>query len=129
MKEIKRKLFNGLEIFKFNTSNDFKIERYFNPTNRDFVDNTLNLWFTRSYGKIANSIIVEAIYLDYSKKIEKYENVEFVEIFDVSLPTESIMKHNEFKITIKLDEGTKVLWKLIFKVKPKNEFGLQISLS
>ena len=73
MKAIKRKFFDRDEILRFNTSNNFEIERYFSAIKMNFEDNTLNLWFDHSYAVIADSIIAEAIYLDSSKKIEKYD--------------------------------------------------------
>jgi hypothetical protein len=87
------------------------------------------LWFDHSYAVIPDSITVEAIYLDCSKKIEKYETLEFIEIFDIPLPKEGILKHNEFSILIKIKEETKILWKINFKIKPKIVCDLHISLS
>jgi hypothetical protein len=129
MKTIKRKFLDCDEILRFTISNNFEVERYFNANNLDFENNTLNLWFDHSYAKIADTIMVEAIYFDYSKKIEKHETVEFVELFDIPLPKGGILKHNEFSIPIKLKEDTKVLWKINFKIKPKIVCELHISLS
>jgi len=129
MKALKRKFVTSDEILKFNTSNNFAIERHFNPKYLNLENETLNLWFDYSYTKIANSIIVKVIYLDYSRKIEKYETFEFIEIFTIPLPKEGILKNNEFPIPIKIKMGTKVLWKIHFKVKPKIESDLHISLS
>jgi hypothetical protein len=129
MKAVKRKFIDGDEILRFTVANNFEIERYFNANNLNFENNTLNLWFDHSYSKIADTIVVEAIYFDFFKKIEKYETVEFVEVFNVSLPKEDILKHNEFSIPILLQENTKYLWKINFKIKPKIVFDLHISLS
>ena len=129
MKAIKRKFFDGDEILRFNTSNNFEIERYFSAIKMNFEDNTLNLWFDHSYAVIADSIIVEAIYLDISKKIEKYETVEFIETIDIKLPKEGILKHNEFSIPILHQESTKYLWKINFIIKPKIVCDLHLSLS
>jgi len=129
MKAIKRKFFDGDEILRFNTSNNFEIERHFSTINMNFENNTLNLWFDHSYAVIPDSITVEAKYFDFSKKIEKYETVEYIEVFDVILPKEGIVKHNEFSIPIKLKEDTKILWKINFKIKPKFVCDLHISLS
>ena len=129
MKAVKRKFIDGDEILRFTVANNFQIERYFNVNNLNFENNTLNLWFDHSYAKIADTISVEAIYFDYSKKIEKYETVEFVEVFDIPLPKEGILRHNEFSIPIKIKEDTKVLWKINFKIKPKIVSDLHISLS
>jgi hypothetical protein len=129
MKAIKRKFFDGDEILRFNTSNNFKIERYFSDIKMNFEDNILNLWFDHSYAVIADSIIVEAIYLDISKKIEKYETVEFIETIDIKLPKEGILKHNEFSIPILHQESTKYLWKINFIIKPKIVCDLHLSLS
>jgi len=96
MKAVKRKFIDGDEILRFTVANNFEIERYFNANNLNFENNTLNLWFDHSYAKIADTIAVEAIYFDFFKKIEKYETVEFVEVFNVSLPKENILKQNEF---------------------------------
>ena len=130
MKAIKRKFLAVEEILKFNISNNFEIVRYFNANDfKHFEKDIINLWFDHSYEKIADLINVEAIYLDYSKKIEKYETVEYIELFEVPLPKEGILKHNEFSISIKTKEDTKLLWKIRFKIKPKIESDLHISLS
>jgi hypothetical protein len=129
MKAIKRTFLDGDEILRFNASNNFEIERHFSAVNMNFENNTLNLWFDHSYAVIPDSITVEAIYLDCSKKIEKYETLEFIEIFDIPLPKEGILKHNEFSILIKIKEETKILWKINFKIKPKIVCDLHISLS
>lgn len=109
MKALKRKFLDGDEILRFNASNNFEIERHFSATNLNFENNTLNLWFDHSYAVIPDSITVEAIYYDCSKKIEKYETVEFIETFDIPLPKEGILKHNEFSIPILLQENSKYL--------------------
>lgn len=54
MKSIKRKFFDGDEILRFNTSNNFEIERYFSDIKMNFEDNTLNLWFDHYYAVIAD---------------------------------------------------------------------------
>lgn len=129
MKAIKRKFLDGDEILRFNASNNFEIEQHFTAVNMNFENNTLNLWFDHSYAVIPNSITVEAIYFDCSKKIEKYETIEFRKTFEIPLPKEGILKHNEFSIPIKIKEDTKVLWKINFKIKPKIICDLHISLS
>ena len=129
MKAIKRKFLDADEILRFNASNNFEIERHFSAINMNFENNTLNLWFDHSYAVIPDSIIVEAIYLDCSKKIEKYETVEFIESIDIPLPKEGILKHNQFSIPILLQENTKYLWKINFKIKPKIVCTIHISLS
>lgn len=124
MKKIKR-IFIGNEVLKFNVSNNFEIERYFNSNH--FEKDSIKLRFDHSYTKIADTITVEAIYFDLSKKIEKHEPVEFHEVFDIPLPKEGILKHNEISILIKLKEDTKVLWKIKFKIKPKIVCDLNIT--
>ena len=128
MKAIKRKFLDRDEILRFNTLNNFEIERHFSSINMNFENNTLNLWFDHSYAVIPDSIIVEAIYLDCSKKIEKYETVEYVKTINIPLPKEGILKHNEFSIPILLQENTKYLWKINFKIIPKIVCDLHISL-
>lgn len=95
----------------------------------NFDNNILNLWFDHSYVVIPDSITVEVIYFDSSKKIEKYETIEFIETFDIPLPKEGILNHNEFSIPILLQENSKYSWKIIFKIKPKIVCDLHISLS
>lgn len=129
MKAIKRTFLDGDEILKFNASNNFEIERHFSVINMNFENNTLNLWFDHSYAVIPNSITVEAVYLDSSKKIEKYETVEFIETFSITLPKEGVLKHNKFSLPILLQENSKYLWKIIFKIKPKLVCDIHISLS
>lgn len=129
MKAIKRIFLDVDEILKFNVSNNFEIERHFNVNNLNFENNTLNLWFDHSYAVIPNSITVEAIYFDYSKKIAEYETVEFIETLDIPLSKEGIFKHNEFSVPIKIKDSTKVLWKIKFKIKPKIVCDLHITLS
>jgi hypothetical protein len=128
MKAIKRKFLDRDEILRFNTLNNFEIERHFSSNNTKYENNTLNLWFDHSYAVIPDSIIVEAIYLDSSKKIEKYETVEFIETFEIPLPKAGVLKHNEFSIPILLQENTKYLWKIKFKIEPKIVCDLHISL-
>ena len=89
----------------------------------------INLYFDHSYAAIPNSILVKAIYFDFSKKIEKNEIVEYYKLFNVQLPKEGILKHNEFSIPIKVKEDTKVLWKIKFSIKPKLDCDLHISIS
>lgn len=72
---------------------------------------------------------MEAIYFDYAKKIEKYETFEFVEVLEIPLPKEGILKRNVFSIPIKTKEGSKVLWKINFKIKPRIVSDLHISFS
>jgi len=129
MKAIKRKFLDGDEILRFNTLNNFEIERHFSAINMILENNTLNLWFDHSYSVIADSIIVEAIYLDCSKKIEKYETVEFIEPIDIPFPKEGILKNNEFSIPILVQENTKYLWKINFKIKPKIVCDIHVSIS
>ena len=129
MKAIKRTFLDVDEILRFNASNNFEIERHFSALNMDFENNTLNLCFDHSYAVIPDSITVEAVYLDSSKKIEKYEAVEFIETFDIPLPKEGILKHNEFSIPILLQENSKYLWKIVFKIYPKIVCDLHISVS
>ena len=128
MKAIKRKFLDRDEILRFNTLNNFEIERHFSSINMNFENNTLNLWFDHSYAVIPDSIIVEAIYLDCSKKIEKYETVEYVKTINIPLPKEGILKHNEFSIPVLIQENTKYLWKINFKIEPKIVCDLHISL-
>lgn len=130
MKPIKRKFLSVEEVLRFNAANNFEITRYYNAKHfNGFKNDVVNLWFDHSYSTIANSITIEAIYFDYSKKIEKGEAIEFVETFNVTLPKEGILKHNEFSIPIKLKEATKVLWKINFKIEPKKVSDLHISLN
>lgn len=129
MQAIKRFFLPVDEILSFKASNNFVIERYFNATHFNaFENDIMKLWFDHSYAVIANSMIVEMIYYDYSKQIKKYEPVEYVEIVNVPLPKEGILKHNEFYIPIKIKVDTKVLWKITFKIKPKIESDLHISV-
>lgn len=128
MKAIKRKFLDSDEILRFNTLNNFEIERHFNANNMKYENNMLNLCFDHSYAVIPDSIIVEAIYLDCSKKIEKYETIEFIKTINIPLPKEGILKHNEFSIPILLQENTKYLWKINFKIEPKIVCDLHISL-
>ena len=129
MKAIKRTFLDVDEILRFNASNNFEIERHFSVLNMNFENDTLNLWFDHSYRVIPDSITIEAVYLDSSKKIEKYEAVEFIETFDIPLPKEGILKHNEFSIPILLQENSKNLWKIFFKIRPKIVCDLHISVS
>ena len=129
VKAIKRTFLDVDEILRFNASNNFEIERHFSVLNMNFENNTLNLWFDHSYAVIPDSITVEAVYLDASKKIEKYEAVEFIETFDIPLPKEGILKNNEFSIPILLQENSKYLCKIVFKIYPKIVCDLHISVS
>ena len=129
MKAIKRTFLDVDEILRFNASNHFEIERHFSALSMNFENDTLNLWFDHSYAVTPDSITVEAVYLDSSKKIEKYEAVEFIETFDIPSPKEGILKQNEFSIPILLQENSKYLWKIVFKIYPKIVCDLHISVS
>ncbi len=72
---------------------------------------------------------MEAIYFNYAKKIEKYESLEFVEVLEIPLPKEGVLKQDVFSIPIKTKEGSKVLWKINFKIKPRIVSDLHISFS
>ena len=129
MKPIKRKLLDE-EILSFNMENNFIIERYFNPNK--FIglkSDSFKLWIDHSYDKIAEYLIIRAIYYDYSKNIESYESFENIEELRLLLPKEGILKHNEISTIIKTKESTKVLWKLIFQAKPSIISKLHISIS
>jgi hypothetical protein len=130
MKPLKRKFLSNDELLKFNDANNFEIERHINIKNFNHLENdTIKLWLDHSYSTIADVIIITAIYFDTSKKIEKGETIEFIEIHDLILPQKGITKQNEFLINIKSKEDTKVLWKINFKITPEIVSDLHISIN
>lgn len=130
MKAIKRKYLEADEILRFNKQNNYKIERYFSDKLfNDFTKNKMNLWFDNTNNKYTEKIIITAIYFDYSKKIEKYEAIEYKDVFNVKIPTSGILKNNEFSIPIITKINTKILWKLVFEIPSKTDFDVHISIS
>ena len=78
MKPIKRKFLDE-EILSFSKENNFTIERYFNPEKfSELRNNSFKLWLDYSYDKIAEYFIIQAIYYDYSKNIEKHQSFKNV---------------------------------------------------
>ena len=130
MKTIKRKFLDSDETLMFNKVNRFSITRYFNSNHFvKFNNDILNLWFDHTYDKYVSEIKIEAIYFDYSKDIKKYEALESVDIINVPIPENGILKDNEFSIPIKTKVGTEILWKLIFKVERETDFDIHISIN
>ena len=130
MKAIKRKYLDVDEILRFNKQNNYKIERYFSDKLfNDFTKNKMNLWFDHTYNKHTEKIRITAIYFDYSKKIEKYETIEYKDVFNVEIPKNGIKKINEFSIPIIVKKDTKILWKLVFEIPNKTDFDIHISIN
>ena len=97
MKAIKRKYLEADEILRFNKQNNYKIERYFSDKLfNDFTKNKMNLWFDHTYNKHTEKVIITTIYFDYSKEIEKYEAIEYKDVFNVKIPTSGILKITNF---------------------------------
>jgi len=130
MKAIKRKYLEVDEILSFNKQNNYKIERYFSDKLfNDFPKNKMNLWFDNTNNKHTEKVIITAIYFDYSKKIEKYEVVEYKDVFNVKIPTNGILKNNGFSIQIITKMNTKILWKLVFEIPSKTDFDVYILIN
>ena len=130
MKPLKRRFLSDDELLKFNDANNFEIERYINIKDLKHLENdNLKLWLDNSYFVIADMITISAIYFDTSKKMEKGETIEFIEVHEVILPQKGITKQNAFLINIKSKEDTKVLWKINFKITPEIVSQLHISIN
>lgn len=130
MKPLKRRFLSNDELLKFNDANNFEVERHINIKNLKHLKNdNLKLWLDNSYFVIADVIVITAIYFDTSKKIEKGEAIEFIEVHEVILPQKGITKQNAFLINIKSKEDTKVLWKINFKITPEIVSDLHISIN
>ena len=130
MKTIKRNFLEVEEILRFNTVNNHKIVRHYNAKHfNSFIDDKFNLRFDHSYGKTIESVGITAIYLDYSKSIKAYEHIESLERFTIVFQFKPIDKSNENFVQIKTKEGTRILWKLIFEIREKEERNIHISIN
>lgn len=128
MKPIKRKyLENKSEIINFNNSNKFEIERYFNF--KYFNSSKIKLWIDETQEVVPLVIEIIAYYYDYSKKIQNYENFEFIKNDTITVPTNGISKINALSVEYETKNETKILWKFKIKVKAKNKCTLHISIS
>lgn len=114
LKPIKRQFLEVDEVLNFDHSNNYEIVRHFNGNNFSKETRAFELYFDHTFSKTPQSITVKAIYLDFSKRIENYETLEYFEIFEIPIPKEGISKNNEISRLIKIKEDTKVLWKICF---------------
>jgi hypothetical protein len=128
MKAVKRNFLVQEEKLNFNTINDFQVIRYFNPNHFNFKDH-VNLHLEYLEVLAAGNIRIVARYIDTSKSIELYEPLEFFEefIFPFSQTEKNIP--NAHSVSLKLQEDSKLLWKIGIQIFPKIETLLQLSIS
>ena len=128
MKTLKRNFLVTNENIRLNKINDFQVVRYFNPSHFD-LEGHLNLHFDYSEGIGAENIRIESRYIDTSKSMELYETLEFFEEFKLPLAQGGITKQNELKVSLKLKEDSKLLWKIGIQILPRIETLLHLSIT
>jgi hypothetical protein len=128
MKTLKRNFLITNENIRLNKINDFQVVRYFNPSHFD-LDDHLNVHFDYSEGIGAENIRIEARYIDTSKSMELYKPLEFFEVFKLPISKEGISKQNELKVSLKLKEDSKLLWKIGIQILPRIETLLHLSIT
>jgi hypothetical protein len=128
MKTIKRNFLVTKENIRLNEINDFQVVRYFNLSHFN-LDGYLNFHFDYSEGIGAENIRLEARYIDTSKSMELYEPLEFFEEFKMPLSLGDITKQNEVKVSLKLKEDSKLLWKIGIQILPRIETLLHLSIT
>lgn len=116
MKAVVRNFLEVEECIRLNEINYFQVSMYFNPSHFNLEDK-LNLHFDYSEGLGAEYIRVLAIYLDTSKSMEAYEDIEFTEEFKLPFPKEGITKKNALSISLKLRDDSKLLWKVAIQIR------------
>jgi hypothetical protein len=127
MKAVKRNFLVAEETIRFNEINHFQLRRYFNPS--DFnLDNKLNLHFDYSEGLGAKHIDILAVYIDTSKNMKTYEELEFTEEFKLPFPSERITKKNKQSVSLKLNEDSKLLWKIVIQIRQDFDTLLHLSI-
>jgi hypothetical protein len=128
MKAVKRNFLVQEEKLNFNTINDFQVIRYFNPNHFNFKDH-VNLHFEYLEVLAAGNIRIVARYIDTSKSIELYEPLEFFEEFTFPFSQTEKNIPNAHSVSLKLQEDSKLLWKIGIQIFPKIETLLQLSIS
>ncbi len=128
MKAVKRNFLVAEETIRFNEINHFQVRRYFNPSDLN-LDDKLNLHFDFSEGLGAKYIEILAVYIDPSKNMKTYEELEFTEEFKLPFPSEGITKKNEQSVSLKLKEDSKLLWKIIIQIRQDFDTLLHLSIA
>jgi hypothetical protein len=128
MRTLKRNFLVTNENIRLNKINDFQVVRYFNPSHFDLVGHLI-IHFDYSEGIGAENIRIEARYIDTSKSMEFYKSLEFFEEFKLPLSLGDITKQNEVKVSLKLKEDSKLLWKIGIQILPRTEIILHLSIT
>jgi hypothetical protein len=61
--------------------------------------------------------------------MELYETLEFFEEFNLPLSQGGVTKQNEVKVSLKLKEDSKLLWKIGIQILPRIETLLHLSIT
>jgi hypothetical protein len=128
MKVVKRNFLVQEEKLRFNSINDFQVVRYFNPNHFNLKDH-VNLHFEYLEVLAAGNIRIVARYIDTSKSMELYEPLEFFEEFTFAFSQAEKNIPNAHLVSLKLQEDSKLLWKIGIQIFPKIETLLQVSIS
>lgn len=128
MKAVKRNFLTVEEHIRLNEINNFQAVRYFNP-NHFSLEEKLNLHFDYSEGLGAEQLLVKAIYIDTSQKMELYKAIEFSEELKLSFPLGGITKKKELSVALKLKEDAKVLWKIAIQIQQEINTLIHLTLS
>jgi hypothetical protein len=128
MKTVKRNFLVVEENIRLNEINYFQVSRYFNPSHFNLEDK-LNLHFDYSEGLVADYIRILAVYIDTSKSMESYEGIEFTEEFKLPFPEGGITKKKELSVSLKLEEDSKLLWKIAIQIRPNVETLIHLTIS
>jgi hypothetical protein len=128
MKAVKRNFLIVDENIRFNEINNFQVSRYFNPKHFN-LEEKLNLHFDYSEGLGAEYIRILAVYIDTTKSMDCYEDLEYTEEFKVPFPEGGITKNNEFSVSLKLKEDSKFLWKIGIQIRQKINTLIHLKIS
>jgi hypothetical protein len=128
MKVVKRNFLVQEEKLRFNSINDYQRVLYFNPNHFNLKDH-VNLHFEYLEVLAAGNIKIVARYIDTSKSMELYEPLEFFEEFTFAFSQAEKNIPNAHSVSLKLQEDSKLLWKIGIQIFPKIETLLQVSIS
>lgn len=128
MKVVKRNFLVQEEKLRFNAINDYQRVLYFNPNHFNLKDH-VNLHFDYLEVLAAGNIKIVARYIDTSKSMELYEPLEFFEEFTFPFSEAEKNIPKPHSVSFKLQEDSKLLWKIGIQIFPKIETLLQVSIS
>jgi len=128
MKFVKRNFLVQEEKLRFNAINDYQVVRYFNPHHFNLKDH-VNFHFEYLEVLTAGNIRIVARYIDTSKSMELYEPLEFFEEFTFAFSQAEKNIPNAHSVSLKLQEDSKLLWKIGIQILPRIETLLHLSIT